>query len=185
MHTVCLIIGHSSSAGGAYNPDSGLTEWQFNYNLAHRVMGYFTHELDKVDLRLVHRGTEQGNSYELMETVDVVNQHDPVLAVSLHANAYNRERGGHCVLHAQYSKRGNNAAKIFMQCLARALGNPDRGIRERDNLAILTKTRAPTVVLEPFFIDNSEDCLNAQQRIYKLGYWIHEGIMQYLTEYGG
>ena len=182
MKTICLVIGHSSSAQGARNDTDGETEWTFNYSLACRVMAYASNYLDRVDLHVIHRGTDKSTGYELAATVEEINRHEPDLVVSLHSNAYDKRRQGHAVLHYTGSKAGRKAAEIFMHQIQHALGNLDKGIRERKDLALLSKTKAPAVILEPFFIDNLDDLDNAQAKKKALGFAIFSGIMEALKE---
>ena len=180
MKTVCVIVGHSSKRQGAVNKETELTEWRYNYGLAHLLMGWALEELDEMDMRIIHRGSEDSGSYELMEMISVINGHDPKIIISLHTNAFDETRQGHTVLHYKGSVGGEAMAKIFMAKINTALGNTDRAIRATDNIAILSQTRAPAVILEPFYIDNDIDCDLAVQKKRVLAYELYRGIKEIL-----
>lgn len=174
--TICLVIGHSSGAQGAANPETGLTEWVYNSALANEIMRLFLPFHDEVDCRLIHRGAEYKSGTELAQAIDAINDHEPHLTVALHCNAWNQKRAGHAVIHHPSGKAGAELAPIFMAHIATALGNRDRRIRRRKNLGLLNKTRAPALILEPFFIDNPKDCANGVKRRLDLAHGIYGAI---------
>ena len=183
MKTVCLAIGHSSKAQGAFNEKSGLTEWQYNYGLAAKMMAHFAMETHRVDCRLIHRGSEETSSYEVGEVIETINGHNPDLIISLHGNAFDHKQQGHAALHHPASARAFPMSERLMYCMEKALSNPNVRIRQRGDLALLSQTRGTAIILEPFFIDNNADCENAVKRENRLAFWLYSGIMDSLREY--
>lgn len=183
MKTVVVVIGHSSGSQGARNPSRpDISEWVYNRQVAAEVLRLAAHER-LVDLRLVHRGDEGGDSYELNETVEMVNAHGPDLALSLHCNALDQQREGHAVLHWP-SPRGEQAAGAFMAVCSESFGNPNHGRRQREDLAFLRNTRCTAILLEPFFIDNDEDCARGLTYQLRYAHGLYHAAVNLLNAWG-
>ncbi len=155
---VCaLVIGHKSASPGAQNPASGLTEFDYNDQLAREI----EKKTQKVRVQRVYRRTYR-------ELPDDINQLNPAFVVSLHCNAFNSQATGTEVLFYHTSKKAEQMARILQEHLCGCLQLPPRGIKAKSaedrGGYLLRYTKAPCVLAEPFFIDNDEDLAVVRQK---------------------
>jgi N-acetylmuramoyl-L-alanine amidase len=151
-----LVIGHKKSSPGAVNPTTGLTEFDFNDDLARRIET----KVKFANIQRVYRRTYN-------ELPGDINGLNPDFTLSLHCNAYNRSVSGTEVLYYYKSRLGREIAGVILEHLVMHLDLPNRGIKGRTvedrGGYLLRYTNAPCVIAEPFFIDNDSDLARAQQ----------------------
>ncbi len=151
-----LVIGHKKSSPGAVNPRLGLSEFEFNENLALLIERL----TQGVEVQRIYRRTYAS----LPEDINAL---APDFVVSLHCNAFNGQASGTEVLYYHRSRRGKLLAEIIQRRLVGHLGLPDRGLKpctaEDRGGYLLRYTKAPCVICEPFFIDNDQDLARAQE----------------------
>ena len=154
-----LIVGHSRTSQGASNKTSKMTE--FNYNKQIIIELKLKLEALGHDVNIVYRRT-----YATLP--GDVNKLNPELVVSFHCNAFNEKVSGSEVLYWHRSTKGKKIAGIFQKQIKNCLKLPDRGIKAKTSEDrggyILRMTKAPCVILEPFFIDNDSDLKTAQDK---------------------
>lgn len=149
--TIALIVGHKPTSPGAVNAVSGISEFEFNDALTRTLIDEYAgpHTLTKV-----YRDTYGG----LPATVNATGAD---LAVSFHCNAFNTQASGTEVLFYHRSETGRRCAEVFHDELVACLALPDRGIKPKTSEDrggyLLRHTQMPTVLIEPFFIDNTND----------------------------
>jgi len=151
-----LVIGHKKSSPGAVNERAGITEFDFNEDLAIRI----EKKVKKTEVQRIYRRTYK-------ELPDDINALDPDFIVSLHCNAFNRRASGTEVLYYHKSEKGRKMAEILLNHLVEHLKLPNRGAKpktvEDRGGTLLRGTKAPCVIAEPFFIDNDGDLSRAQE----------------------
>ena len=151
-----LVIGHKKSSPGAVNKRSGITEFDFNEDLAIRI----EKNVKKTEVQRIYRRTYK-------ELPDDINTLDPDFIVSLHCNGFNGRASGTEVLYYHKSEEGKKMAEILLNHLVEHLKLPNRGIKpktaEDRGGPLLRYTKAPCVIAEPFFIDNDSDLSRAQK----------------------
>jgi len=151
-----LVIGHKKASPGAVNKKTGITEFEFNDDFARRI----ENKVKNVDIQRVYRRTYQ-------ELPDDINALNPDFIVSLHCNAFNTRASGTEVLYYHKSEKGRKMAEILLTHLLEHLKLPDRGIKpktaEDRGGYLLCYTKAPSVIAEPFFIDNDDDLDRAKE----------------------
>lgn len=141
-------IGHGGKDPGAVNKELGITENQFN-----RQLGVAIKQLWPYYVRLI----EQDDA-GLNQLVRDINTMEPDLVVSLHCNAAEAKTAtGTETLYWNTSAKGKQLAECVQARMVKALGLADRGVKPRDNLAILRGTKCPAIIVEPFFISNGAD----------------------------
>ena len=154
---ICLVVGHRKSSQGAVNKNQNITEFRYNNKLAAEISSLCKHTCF-----ILHRD-DNTDGYKNLPAK--VNEFDCDLIISLHCNAFNSVARGHEVLYWNTSSKGKEYALKLNSSIQRALGTPDRGIKPKypgdRGATILQKTKSPCVLLEPFFIDNCADYLNA------------------------
>ena len=147
-----LVVGHKSSSPGAVNPARNLSEFEFNARLAIDIWKRLS--TSDVEVVLVWRRTYSALPYE-------INEIDPVLVVSMHANAFDRTVSGSETLYYHRSRMSKKTAEVFQRHFVAGLGLADRGAkpvtREDRGGELLANVDAPAVICEPFFIDNDAD----------------------------
>lgn len=167
MARVALVLGHSRGAPGARLLQTAIHEWHWNAELLPRLRD-----------ELAARGVEAlaferlDGSYEtaMRQLCDAINATNPDLVVELHFNG--GTQSGAEVLHWPGSARGREAAERLSQAVADAIGIRNRGavaqarswataelvdghlVPAGPPLWILCLTRAPAVIVEPFFGGN-------------------------------
>lgn len=91
----------------------------------------------------------------LANIVHKCNAHSVDLDVSIHFNAYNGTAHGVEVCVPTGSSQKTRANRICSKIAA--LGFSDRGIKYRDNLYVLNRTKAPALLIECCFCDSKVD----------------------------
>ena len=149
---ICIIIGHGGNDCGAVSQDKKTTELGYNTALADELVellgnnGYeaFTH----------NRG------YSKMENTTLINSLNPDLIISLHCNSANTTATGTEAIYYPDSTKGKRFAELLSKNVSEALGLKNRGAKEPwhgRGSGLLSRTKAPCVISEPYFIDNNED----------------------------
>jgi len=151
-----LVIGHKKSSPGAVNKATGISEFDFNEDLAMRI----EKKVQTTDIQRVYRRTYD----ELPGDINLLNPH---FVVSLHCNSYDGTTSGTEVLYYHRSEVGSRIAQVLQRHLFEFLGLRDRGIKAKTTEdrggPLLRYTHAPCVIAEPFFIDNDQDLAKAKE----------------------
>lgn len=173
---VAIVVGHEQNAQGAVNKTHGVTEFQFNSELASLIQEALDHE--GIDNVVVFR--ENGYSQLPYD----INRTSADIALELHANAANTVAKGCETLYWHTSKNGKRLASCIQDSIL-GIYKPlaDRKIKPKNQgdrgATVLRKTSMPCVILEPFFIDNNQDYKYAKKNIEVLAFSIVDGIKQY------
>lgn len=111
------------------------------------------------------------------------NKSGATLFISIHCNSHTSSTAnGTEVLYQKYSIKGGQLAKIMQEQLIKATGLSNRGIKPRENLHVLNKTKAPAILIELAFISNrkEEKLLKEQPELFAGAIW--EAIKIYKKE---
>ncbi len=158
---VAVIIGHSETSKGARNSSYDVSEFDFNQKLAHDIEHNFWKLNPEDEIIVVYRE----NGYKNLP--QEINELNPDLIVSLHCNAFDTEASGCEMLYYYKSEKSKEVARLFQNHLVQRLDNRDRGIKSRTvedrGGYLLRYTKAPCIICEPFFIDNDDDFLRADE----------------------
>lgn len=158
---IAVVIGHSETSPGAINKTHVMSEYEFNRALAYDIKSNFSSFNKEDEVVVVHRE----NGYAKLP--GEINSLKPDLVVSLHANAYNEKAQGCEMLYYHKSEKGKDIAQIFQEHIQGTFENNNRGIKPKTSEdrggPILKGTLAPCIICEPFFIDNNEDYLKAEE----------------------
>lgn len=149
---VALVVGHTKDKPGACNSTYGVCEFGFNDRLVNKVDCLID---ERCEVEVVYR-----DNYKALP--DKINDLNPDFIICFHANSFNTSIVGSETLYYYKSSRSKRIAEIFQNRLVTTLNLYDRGIRPRSSEQrggyILKNTNAPCIILEPFFIDNDEEC---------------------------
>jgi N-acetylmuramoyl-L-alanine amidase len=156
MTKCALVIGHTAAKSGARNAVYNISEFEFNERLINDLVSTLHDPIETptIEPNVVYRKTYS----ELPNDVNAIN---PDFVVSFHCNAYNTVASGTETLYYHSSTKGKAIAKIFQDNIVHVLGLSNRGVKgkgtEDRGGYLLRYTKAPAVLLEPFFIDNVKD----------------------------
>lgn len=153
---VALIPGHGPVYDQGAENANGVTELDWNRSLVSRIVCCLDPSVDYV---VIHRTAEKTSP------VPEINASKADFALEFHCNAYDGLASGTemvCV-----SKQGRLIASLLQSHAVSVLGLPDRGIKPpfaRRGNYFLTRTTMPAVIVESFFIDNTNDLRTATER---------------------
>lgn len=79
------------------------------------------------------------------------------ILISIHCNAFNSTANGHEVLYYPTSDTGKKLAQCIQTSLVKTVGLRDRGLKPRNDLAVLKRTKTVAVIVETAFISNPSE----------------------------
>lgn len=178
---IVLDVGHTASEPGACNSTYDVCEFEFNRVLTDAVCAQaqfsFNSFIKKYDIELVK--VFRDNYRDLPQKI---NKENPDVVISFHANAFNTKASGTETLYYFTSEKSKSMALILQEAILGALSLNNRGIKaimpKGRGFYLLSKTKAPCVTLEPFFIDNNFDFEVANKSINTLASAILEAIIK-------
>ncbi|HBG2429418.1 N-acetylmuramoyl-L-alanine amidase [Clostridioides difficile] len=152
---ICVSVGHSLlKSGSTTSADGNINEYLYNKALA----PYLSIELQKighsVDVVICPEKKFKTKDEEPKYKLPLINSKSYDLVIELHLNCYNKVARGTTVLYV--SKAGKQYAEKIQSTLSTAFYN--RKTTRRQDLYMLTKTKAPAIMIESFFCDNDNDC---------------------------
>lgn len=153
-----LVTGQCTSADG--RPHGGVLEYAYNKAIVEDAAAYLQSVGHEVDLLICPelRFTKSMEEKPYKLNYENAGNYDLVCELHLNASALHNARGCEILYKSEAGK------KFAQRVLARlATVFKSRGIQKRDNLYMLTKTKAPAVMVESFFCDNSADCELAEK----------------------
>jgi len=172
---VVVNVGHGYGDPGAVNKELGVTENGFNRELAALIQ-----KMLPVSVVVMEQDASGLNGL-----VKRINEINPAFVVSLHSNAAeNKTATGTETLYWHTSATSKRLAEIMQAELVAVLDLQNRGVKPRDNLAILRGTKCPAVIVEPFFISNNEDYKEAKLAKVDMAKAVVRGIYTYVGERG-
>jgi len=156
-----FVIGHHEKSKGALSKHFNLREWDF-YNEVVSHMG---------DVSVFyHDENISGYTTRVKNTASKINKFPFDLVIELHFNSAVDERANGCeTLYYFASKKGKQYAELFSSVVTSETGIKTRngGLKPLTNkndrgFASVYYTTAPTILIEPFFGNNTEDCKKIQ-----------------------
>lgn len=192
---IALIVGHEEHKPGAYakQPISDF-EYFYNCGIAHLVKN-ITEERGH-NCRIFYRdeiGTIK--AYQDVNTFFALANFNNCLAIELHFNSFeDATANGSEVLMADSVDVPNiherEFAQIMLDNIVNALGTRKRGIKtltggagERGWQNVSQVTKAPSVLIEPFFGSNEQDCQKAYDRRNELCKGIVIACEEFIAKY--
>ena len=175
---ILLTVGHSKLKNGSITSADGTkfgggNEYQYCKSLSKYVKKYLEtngHEVDRV-VCPEGRFTKSTDEKTYKLAIEHATNYD--LVMELHLNAAGTKTAQGCeVLYKSTSgkkyatKLQNQLAKVFK----------DRGIVKRDDLYMLNQTKAPAVILEPFFCTNPTEWKYAMEHKAKIAKLIAKSV---------
>lgn len=160
MKRVVIIPGHSYKDPGAINLKLGVRE--YDYCLERALELFKKDDWSDIDIILKSRNKSYRN------LPNEINSLKPDYIIELHLNAANGKAQGTEVL-CSGSEKGKIMAKIIQKNLLDRLNLKDRGVkikyRKDRGGYLLHATKAPCVIVEPFFLDSTTKLY--EQEVYE------------------
>ncbi|HCG7330488.1 N-acetylmuramoyl-L-alanine amidase [Vibrio parahaemolyticus] len=179
MKTICIVVGHSANKGGAYNNEKKLGEYDYNHVLAGLIAEKIHHQ--NVRPIIMYRG----DSYSGM--VKDVNETSADFAIELHCNGVkNKSVQGAETLFCHTSKPSRQLAERLQNAVQGVMKQNDRGLKPIEpngrGWAFLRYTNMPSVILEPFFISNTESLMLGLERREQLAEAIANALVEHVNK---
>ena len=184
---VLLDPGHGGIDAGKTGIN-GAKEKDINLNIALYLKKLLEKEKISVimtraeDCRLAETQVE-----DLKERVRIMNEEQPVLAVSIHQNSYHDEsvRGAQ-VFYYSDSAKGKKAGEIMQNALNENLEGNGKEAKANRSYYILKKTEVPVIIVECGFLSNYEEAEKLADEEYQqtMADVVREGIVNYIGNSG-
>ena len=173
---VALVVGHKKNSPGACNDKYNICEFEFNVKLVQKIDCLLD---ERCETDIVYRDSYKG-------LPDKINDLSPNLVVCFHANAFNTKAFGAETLYYHKSKKGKKIAEIFQNGFVYGLKSYNRGVKPKSSEQrggyVLRYTNAPCVLIEPFFMDNDEECSTMVDGLGKLAVVCRDSIYESIEE---
>ncbi len=186
--TIVIDPGHGGSDPGKVGVD-GVMEKDINLKIAKQVdellkeLGIYVIMTRESDVSLGDQEGNQKKVTDLMTRVELINEVKPELVVSIHQNSYSSEKiKGAQVFYYEQSKEGEKAAKLMQEALLSLDGDNKREAKGNDTYYMLSRTAAPTIIVESGFLTNPTEAKNLVDEAYQkeVAEAIVDGIQSYL-----
>ncbi|MFW5889457.1 MAG: N-acetylmuramoyl-L-alanine amidase [Bacillota bacterium] len=178
---IIIDAGHGGFDPGAIG-HSGLEEKIPNLEIAKKLAEILEEEGQKALLT-----RNEDTFLSLQKRVNIANESNAELFVSIHANSINNKTAGGVETYYNGSHKDSRlfAEKVHDK-LYRSLGIIDRGIK-KDNFYVIKYTEMPSILIETAFLSNpkEEKLLSSPDFHTKVAVLIADGIIDYLRENGG
>ncbi|MBP1914463.1 N-acetylmuramoyl-L-alanine amidase [Lederbergia galactosidilyticus] len=188
---IYLDPGHGGPDGGA--GDSEALEKDIALEVSRKLRDYLqeqgalvlmTRETDK-DLAGDVRGYSRRKRADLHKRVELVNESDADLVISIHLNAIPSPRWSGAQTFYMPHYAANKRAATFIQAeLVETLENTNRKAKVIENVYLLKKSKKPSALVEIGFLSNPTERENLLLDSYqdKVAFSIYKGITRYFTE---
>ncbi len=176
---IVLDAGHGGDDPGAIGRD-GTYEKEFTLDIAQRLKRLLTREGAHI---MMTRDSDRSLGLENRSTLANVNHADLFISIHINSFFYPFTHG----TETYYYKAQDEAfAKAVHHSIVSALKRPDKGLKKA-RLYVLRNTNMPAVLVEPFFITNTEDCLMLNQPYVRqqLAQAIFDGVVKFHRHNGG
>lgn len=189
----CIVIdaGHGGYDPGKIGINNAL-EKDVNLAIAGRLRDYLEAAGVKVvmtrqaDVSLGEENGENKKVSDLKGRIRVIEEADPIAAISVHQNSYPEEYvSGAQVFYYKTSKEGLQLAQDLQDRLIRDLDpENDRQVKENGSYFLLKKTAVPLVIVECGFLSNRNEAEKLCNAEYQdaVAWTIYLGIMDYLEQ---
>jgi hypothetical protein len=157
---IALVIGHTELSGGAYSQK--LKSNEFNYNS--KVAEIVAKNLPNVQV-FKHTSYNLGYKAMILNTAKKINDFDIVF--ELHFNASNGIANGSEALFYFANPKGKEIALNFSKLMQQTFKKKNRGAKSLYNEShrgfhAVAIPKPTTIILEPFFGDNDNDCISIE-----------------------
>ncbi len=175
---IALVVGHSEKSRGAYNEDMNVHEYFLNEALAKDTADLINLE-PTLEAIIIYRK----NGYNKLP--EDINKHNPDLIICFHHNSSgNKTVQGTETLYYHRSTKSKELAFEVQKQMVNVLGFRNRGIKGVDSedrgAYVLKYTKAPCILIEPYFMSDTEGMMIGMNKKFETGIAIREGVKNYL-----
>lgn len=157
---IFLSVGHSILKNGQITSADGIiNEYQYCKKLSYLLQQYLIQKGHQTDLILCPEYQFQSAKEEQSYKIPLENQKTYDLCAELHLNAFSTLQANGCEVYYK-TRRGEPFAVSVTNYLGKRFKN--RGAKQRDDLYMLNRTKAPAILIESFFCTNMEDCTRGE-----------------------
>lgn len=154
---IAFVLGHNKNSKGALSEYFGMREWDFYKKVVEC--------LDDVDV-FYHNEKIRGYTSRIKNTAKKINKYPFDLVIELHFNSAVHHSANGCeTLYYYRGTKSRDFAKLFSKVVTNQTGIKSRnnGLKALTNrtdrgFASVYYTKAPTILIEPFFGSNDKDC---------------------------
>ena len=169
---------------GAVNREFGIRECDIAMTIGSFAANHL--ELAGEEVRLLQSDNLMGESRGPC-VVDEANAWPADLFLSIHCNSFDGTVRGTETLYFPGSGEGKHLAECVQKQVFGTLflldpDHPDRGLKERPDLAVLRCTRMPAILIETAFLDNEIDFYFLMNYADDIARAIARGVTDYITE---
>ena len=177
--TVCLIVPHSKKKKGAYSKELGHHEYTYINDFYEKSL------VPALMKRYIQAKVIKRDGLGIVGAYREALKYRPCMIMEWHFNAFNGKARGFEILFKEDLAHEVLLAQNMLYCLLGALGTKKRGLRrklkgERGFVNVSQTSKIPSLLLEPFFGDNSEDALNFHEKREILSNDVAEIIEEYI-----
>lgn len=174
---VVLDPGHGGSDPGAVGI-GGLQEKQIVLPIAQQVASY----LEQQGIQVILTRTDDSD-VELEPRVQIAEQSNASLFVSIHANSISMDRPEVNGVETYYFSSGERLAQVIQDSIVQDTKMNDKGIRQA-RFYVLRRTSMPAVLIETGFVTGREDAALLADEGFRnrMARAIAQGILQYIQQ---
>ncbi len=188
---IILDAGHGGPDGGA--DAAGVVEKEIALSVTEKLRDYLqqqgalvimTRETD-TDLAGDTQGIRNRKSKDLRKRVELINESEADLFISLHLNSFPSSRwSGAQTFYSLRYEENERVAKFIQRELRENLGNTTREARPIGNVYLMKYAKKPGVLVEVGFLSNAVERKNLTNKVYQnqIAASIYKGVMRYFTE---
>lgn len=188
---ICIVIdaGHGGADPGKVGINQAL-EAEVNLEIA-RKLKVFLEASDyevvmtrKDESGLYDEGASNKKVQDMKRRMEIIEQADPLLVVSIHQNSYHEEYvKGAQVFYYTTSTKSKELAELLQEQLQVLDDSNIRKAKGNDSYYLLKKTEKPIVIVECGFLSNYVEAEKLITSLYqeKLAFQIHMGIEKYVN----
>ncbi|WP_271713832.1 N-acetylmuramoyl-L-alanine amidase CwlD [Anaeromicropila herbilytica] len=189
--TVYLDAGHGGFDPGKVGVNQAL-EKDINLSITLKLKAFLEQNgINVIMTREDDRGLYQESDTnkkmaDLKKRVELINESDAVIAVSIHQNSFPQENvKGAQVFYHQLSAEGKELAEILQEQIKQSIADGNKRVaKPNDSYYMLKKSRCPLVIVECGFLSNYTEASLLCDEGYqtKMAWAIQTGIMSYLNK---
>lgn len=153
---IAFVVGHTEKDKGAYSPHLNISEWDFYNEVLEHIPNANV---------FYHDPNIRSYTARIKNTAEKLNKINLDLVIEMHFNAATPQAHGCETLYYYNSKTSRSYAKVFSETVYNWTGIKLRNnglkalVNKHDRgFASVYYPNAPTILIEPFFGSNKEDC---------------------------
>ena len=191
QHTIVIDCGHGGIDPGKVGID-GSYEKDINLSIGLLLRDILEQKHCKVimtrdsDTGLYQEGDANKKVADLRRRVEVMNQEDVDVVLSIHQNSFTGESSrGAQVFFYSGSEKGEELAKILQDALIQSVDQENhRQAKANTDYYVLRNTRNTTVIAECGFLSNAEEAKKLQEKAYQrqIAWAIAQGTIAFLEK---